>query len=89
MLESERTEGGQFTKRPTLSWPSCFEPSLEDGFQFLLTGGFGARYQVEKNDDWQGWSPLATVTNVFGTMQFIDVTATNRARRVYRAVVAP
>ena len=44
---------------------------------------------MEKNDDWQGWSPLATVTNVFGAMQFIDVTATNRARRVYREVVVP
>ena len=52
-------------------------------------GGFGARYQVEKNDDWQGWSPLGRVTNVFGMMQFNDATATNRARRVYRAMVVP
>ena len=67
----------------------CSEPSLEDGFQFLLTGEFGARYQVEKNDDWQGWSPLATVTNLFGTTQFNDATATNRMQRAYRAVLAP
>ena len=67
----------------------CSEPSLEDGFQFLLLGEFGAHYQVEKNDDWQGWSPLGTVTNVFGTVPFNDAGATNRARRVYRAVVAP
>ena len=89
MLEPERTEGGQFTKRPTLVLHPCSEPSLEDGFQFLLTGGFGARYPVEKNDDWQGWSPLGRVTNVFGTAQFNDATATNQARRVYRAMVVP
>ena len=82
-------EGGQFTKRPTLVLQPCSEPSLEDGFQFLLTGGFGACYQVEKNDDWQGWSPLGTLTNVFGTAQFNDATATNQARRAYRAVVVP
>ena len=46
-------------------------------------------YRVEKNDDWQGWSPLGTLTNVFGTVQFNDASATNRARRVYRAVVVP
>jgi hypothetical protein len=66
----------------------CSKPSLEDGFQFLLTGEFGARYQIEKNDDWQGWSPLGTVTNLFGTTQFNDASATNSTRRVYRAVQA-
>lgn len=65
------------------------EPSLEDGFQFLLTGEFGARYWIEKNDDWRGWSPLGTVTNIFGVSQFNDVTATNGMRRVYRAAALP
>ena len=79
----------QFTRRPMLALQPCSEPSPGDGFQFLLLGESGARYQVEKNDDWQGWLPLATVTNIFGTTQFNDVSATNQARRAYRAVVGP
>lgn len=78
-----------FTKRPILALQPCSDPSLDDRFQLLLTGEFGARYEVQKNDDWQGWLPLGAVTNLFGTSQFSDETATNTARRVYRAVLAP
>jgi len=77
-----------FTKRPSLALQLCSERSL-DGFQFVLTGEFGMRYELQKNDDWQGWLPLGTVTNAFGTSQFNDKSATNAARRVYRAVLAP
>ncbi len=88
-LNQSKVITAQFTKRPTLVLQPCSEPSLADGFQFLLTGEFGGRYQVEKNEAWQGWSPLATVTNTYGTLQFNDAGATNQGLRVYRARIAP
>ncbi len=88
-LNQSKVITAQFTKRPTLAVQPCSEPALEDGFQFLLTGEFGGRYQVEKNDAWQGWSPLATVTNIYGTLQFNDAGATNQGFRAYRARIAP
>jgi hypothetical protein len=89
VMNSSKVITAQFTKRPVLAVQPCSEPSLEDGFQFLLTGEFGGHYQLEKSDDSQHWMPLATVTNVFGTTQFNDVTSTNGDRRVYRAVLLP
>jgi hypothetical protein len=84
-LNSSKVITAQFTKRPTLAVQPCSEPSLEDGFQFLISGEFGARYLVEKSGDGQAWLPLATVTNLFGVTQFNDTTATNAELRMYRA----
>lgn len=80
----------QFTKRPTLTVQSCAEPSVADGFSFLISGEFGARYGIEKSQDGQSWLPLATLTNLFGVTQFNDTSATNSDLRMYRAApVAP
>ncbi len=84
-LNSSKVITAQFTKRPTLAVQPCSEPSLQDGFQFLISGEFGARYLVEKSGDGQAWLPLATVTNLFGVTQFNDSTATNVELRMYRA----
>jgi hypothetical protein len=35
------------------------------------------------------WSPVAMVTNVFGTVQFTDPAGTNLAQRFYRAWQGP
>ncbi len=87
-LNSSKVITAQFTKRPALAVQPCSEPSLEDGFQFLISGEFGARYLVEKSGDGQAWLPLATVTNLFGVTQFNDTTATNAELRMYRAAPA-
>ena len=79
----------EFTKRPTLVLRRCSEPSLEDGFQLLLLGEFGTRYQVEEWEGGVGWSPLGVVTNSFGVVQFNDAGATNAAWRLYRASAVP
>lgn len=88
-MDRQKLITARFSKRPSLQVQPCSEPSLEDGFQFLITGGFGARYEVENTDGLQGWSLVGTVTNTFGKIQFNDATATNAARRIYRAVLAP
>lgn len=84
-MSSSKLITAQFTKRPTLAVPSCAEPSLADGFRFLISGEFGAPYRVEKSADGQSWLPLATITNLFGVTQFTDTTATNAELRMYRA----
>lgn len=35
------------------------------------------------------WTPLALVTNLYGTLQFNDSSLTAEPRRFYRAVLAP
>ena len=49
----------------------------------------GAGYQVDKNDDGQVWFPLLRVTNLFGTVQVNDPSATNQSRRLYRVRIEP
>lgn len=87
-MDSSKVVTAQFTKRPTLAVLSCAEPSLADGFRFLISGEFGVPYRVEKSEDAQSWLPLATITNLFGVTQFNDVTATNANLRMYRAAPA-
>jgi hypothetical protein len=89
VMNASKVITARFTRRPSLVLQPCSEPSLEDGFQCLITGEFGARYQVGKTEDWQAWSPQRVVTNVFGTTQFNDVTATTNGARAYRAVHLP
>ena len=76
----------EFTKRPTLVLQPRSGQWTDDNFHFLLRGEWGRFYQVEKNDNGQGWSPLALITNQFGTTQINDANATNRGMRLYRAV---
>jgi hypothetical protein len=56
----------------------------------LLTGEFGGRYSIEATTDFApiapAWEPLATLTNIFGSVQFNDPAPTNRPQRFYRAV---
>ena len=84
-LNSSKVITARFTRRPTLAVQPCFEPSLEDGFRFLISGEFGAPCRVEKSEDGQSWLPLGTITNLFGVTQFNDTTAANAELRMYRA----
>jgi hypothetical protein len=50
----------EFTKRPTLALQPWSGRWNDDNFRFLLHGEWNLLYQVEKNDNGQGWSPLAS-----------------------------
>jgi len=78
-----------FTTRPRLSLGPCFGGWREEGFQLTLSGEFGGHYLIEGSTNAKDWTPLATLTNVFGTSQFTDVLSTNRAQQFYRAVREP
>jgi len=88
LMDRSRIITAHFTKRPKLLAPAGDGPANAEGFHFLLTGEFGARYQVEATSDLAIWSGLDTLTNIFGTVQFNDRSATNEGWRAYRAVLA-
>ena len=54
-----------------------------------LTGLVGQRYRIETSADFSAWSNWLRLTNLTGTLQFIDPASNNAARRYYRAVLAP
>ncbi len=57
----------------------------QHGFRLTLTGEFGAAYEIFGSTDWSSWTPLGTVTNTWGTVQFTDPEAATTAHRAYRA----
>ena len=59
------------------------------GACLLLTGELGAAYRIDGSSNLFNWIPLVTLTNSFGTMQFIDFGATNRPLQFYRGVPLP
>jgi uncharacterized repeat protein (TIGR02543 family) len=76
-----------FTQRPKLSGQTLDE----NGFQFTISGGdYGASFQIEQSTNFLDWIPLSTVTNSFGSAQFLDPIQTNSPPdSFYRAVLLP
>lgn len=74
-----------FTRRPTLSAPAGLTGLTPEGFRLFVTGEIGAAYQILGSTDFTDWLLVGAVTNQFTTVQFTDGTATNPARRFYRA----
>jgi hypothetical protein len=89
ILNSNKTIGASFTHRPRLSVDAYLGGMREDGFRLTLTGDFGARYDIESSSDLMQWGPFLSVTNTFGTVQFIDTGAVNYHYRFYRALQNP
>jgi hypothetical protein len=47
----------------------------------------GIAFEVQASTDLNQWSPMTTVTNLTGTLEFTDPDTTNSFRRFYRTVV--
>lgn len=62
------------------------EGMTADSFRVRLTGDYGIAYQIESSSNVLQWHTLATVTSVFGAVQFTDTAATNNSPQFYRAV---
>jgi len=43
-------------------------------------------FEVQASTDLKQWSPVTTVTNLTGTLEFTNPDATNLMQRFYRAV---
>ena len=78
-----------FTKRPQLSGEGYPELLSQEGFRVTLTGEWGTPYRIDGSTNLVAWTPLTTLTNWFGTVQFTDGEGTNLPSRFYRAVVSP
>jgi len=55
--------------------------------EWLLVGEIGARYTVESRTPPNDWNPIMQVTNITGTVTFIDTNAQNASLKFYRAQI--
>jgi hypothetical protein len=62
--------------------------STNGALDLLVAGDTGLRYLFEASTDLMNWTWLGVRTNLTGSVQFTDPTATNLSKRFYR-VVAP
>jgi hypothetical protein len=85
-INSNKVITASFTKRPWLHGEGNPDLLSQDGFRLTLTGEFGVACQILGSTDLSGWTPLGTVTNDWGTVQFTDGAGTNLPQRFYRAV---
>ena len=69
--------------------PRLNSPAIQAGgsFQMAISGTQGQRYVVQSSSDFVTWTNLATLTNVSGTVEFIDDANTGLNHRFYRAEV--
>ena len=85
VLNTSKVIGAEFTKRPRLTAVACGEPAT-GMFALQLSGEFGGVYWIERTVDLRQWNTLASVTNVFGTVQIND--SGGLGQRFYRARLA-
>ncbi len=53
-------------------------------FEFNIAGQSGTKYEVETSPDLVQWQPVSTVTNVNGSLRFVDEPAVTNQNRYYR-----
>jgi hypothetical protein len=76
-------------RKPALAGLMARRPSAAGTFSFQLTGEPTRSYQIEAATDLASWTALGTVTLTNGSAQYVDTTATNLNRRIYRARLWP
>jgi hypothetical protein len=86
------TGGLLLTLNPQFLTPPHFDAITRgpgSGVQLTLTGVVGEHYEMHYATTLGAWTLLQPITNVTGTVQFTDLTATNATQRFYRAVLVP
>ena len=69
----------------TLTEPARLQVSGPGAFR--VQSWKGMAFDVQASTDLKQWSPVTTVTNLTGTLEFTDPDAANLMRRFYRAVL--
>jgi len=68
--------------------PASLNPASSDmtagGFSLVFSGDAGAAYTIEVSSDLTNWTPLVTLADENGTVNFVDPGAQNWAQRFYR-----
>ena len=85
-MNQSRVITAHFSKRPSLAFATCSGRADPEAIHLLVTGEAVAAYEIQHSTNLLNWSPLATVTNLWGTVQHTDVMATNGSQRFYRAL---
>jgi len=87
MMTQSKTIYANFSRRPSLSFRSGLDGRKPEGFQFTLSGEFGATYSILTSTNLTNFSPYAFVTNTYGTSQMLDTNIVSIAPRFYRALL--
>jgi hypothetical protein len=61
----------------------------DKNFSLWLTGVSNLSYRIDASTDLSNWAALTNLPNPSGTLQVIDLEATNFPQRFYRAVWVP
>jgi len=54
--------------------------------QLRIEGGLGCTYTIEASSDLVNWTPIASLDNTNGTLEFADPAAQNSNYRFYRVM---
>jgi hypothetical protein len=88
-MNSSKMIFANFSQTPSLSARSSFEGLKPEGFVLTVNGDFGARYALDGSSNLTAWTNLGSVTNSWGTIQFLDSSAGAFKMRFYRARLLP
>ena len=83
LAEAETFFIGRAPMPPNLS--SASSGLSAEGFHLSLEGDAGVSYGIEASTNLLNWTPLITVTNSSGSLNWVDPEAGNFSRRFYRA----
>jgi len=78
-----------FTRKPCLAVGDCAGHAIDEALPLIVKGELGDHIQIDHALDLSTWTPLAILTNQYGTLQFNDPSVTNQAQGFYRAILAP
>jgi uncharacterized repeat protein (TIGR02543 family) len=88
-VNASKTIYANFSHNASLSARASFEGLKPEGFVLTLTGDFGARYAIDASSNLTTWTNLATFSNAWGTLEFVDSAASAFRGRFYRARLLP
>ena len=87
-MTSSKTIYANFSLNHTLSLR--LEPGgLNEGVDLTLNGEIGKAYRVDTSINLTNWVTLFSVTNLVGTVNYIDTNTSNFNTRYYRGVILP
>jgi hypothetical protein len=81
-MDASKTVIANFSRMATIS----LNPPLDGPVVLSVSGVLNVTYRIEATTNLSTWAPLATATNFFGTLQFVDPAAQTTPCRMYRAV---
>ncbi len=83
-MDQSRVIYANFSKNYSLS----LQPT-SGGFMLSLTGEVATAYEFDRSTNLPAWTPLSTLTNFTGTLQYMDSGATNQNTLFYRGLPLP